>query len=221
MCGRFVTTISPELLVKIFGLQGLPDFEPRFNVAPSQHVWVVRSVGDHNRLDLMKWGLIPSWSKDTAIAAHTINARCETVAEKPAFRHAIKKQRCIVPAAGFYEWQHSKGHKQPYYVRMVNSGLMAFAGLWEKWKSEDDEDFLETFTILTTSANELITPIHTRMPVILYPEDYDLWLDTTMHDPEQLQRLYQPFPPDLLTAHKVPDLVNNPRFDSPACIAQV
>ena len=127
----------------------------------------------------------------------------------------------ICNIAGFYEWQHFEGHKQPYFIRMANSGLMAFAGLWEKWKSAEDEDFLETFTILTTSANELITPIHTRMPVLLHPEDYNLWLDQNMHDPEQMQRLYQPFPTDLLTAYKVPDLVNNPRFDSPACIAKV
>jgi len=161
------------------------------------------------------------WAKDSAIASHTINARCETITEKPAFRHAIKKQRCIIPAAGFYEWQNVEGHKQPYFIRMLNNGLMAFAGLWEKWKGAGDEDFLETFTILTTSSNDLIAPLHTRMPVILLQEDYDLWLNRNMHDPEQLSRLYQPFPSDLLTAYKVPDLVNNSRFDSPACIAQV
>ena len=221
MCGRFVTNISPEILAKIFRLKEVPHFEPRYNIAPTQQVWVLRSDGDHNRLDLMKWGLIPSWSKDPAIASHTINASCETVAEKPAFRHAIKCRRCIVPAGGFYEWQHFEGHKQPYFIRMLNSGLMGFAGLWEQWKSAEGEDFLETFTILTTAANELIAPIHDRMPQILDPEDFDLWLDPSMHDPEQLLPLYKPYPADRLTAYKVPNLVNNPRFDAPACIVQV
>lgn len=221
MCGRFVTDVSPELLAKTFGLKEIPHFEPRYNISPTQQVWVVRSDGDHNRLDLMKWGLVPSWAKDQTFASHTINARCETITEKPAFRYAIKKQRCIVPAAGFYEWQHFDGHKQPYFIRMVNSGLMAFAGLWERWKREEDEDFLETFTVITTPSNELIAPIHDRMPLILHPEDYVLWLDRNLHDPEQLTRLYQPYPSELLTVYKVPDLVNNPRFDSPACIAKV
>jgi len=169
----------------------------------------------------MEWKPIPSRTKDTALPNNVINADGETDVDKPASCHAIKSQRCIVPAGGFYEWQHFEGQKQPYFIRMVNSGLLAFAGLWEKWESAEDEDSLETFTILTTAANALIAPIHGRMPLILDPEDYDLWLDPNLHDPEQLLPLYRPYPADQLTAYKVPNLVNNPRFDAPSCIVHV
>jgi putative SOS response-associated peptidase YedK len=183
-------------------------------------VAVVRNHGEHNRLDLLKWGLVPSWSKDLSFGSHLINARSETVAEKPTFRHAIKYRRCIVPTSGFYEWDHSGGKKQPYYIQLADQSPMCLAGVWESWKAPDGSE-LETFAILTTSANKLVEPIHDRMPVILYPDTFNLWLSHNMHDPEQLQLLYQPFPAEEMHAFKVPDLVNNPRFDSPACIAQV
>jgi putative SOS response-associated peptidase YedK len=220
MCGRFVTDIPPEELAKIFGLIEAQKIEPRFNVAPTQLVGVVRNQGDHNRLDFLKWGLVPSGSKDLSFGSHLINARSETVAEKPAFRHAIKYHRCIIPTSGFYEWAHSDPKKQPYYIRLADHSPMCLAGLWESWKAPDDSE-LETFTILTTTANKLVEPIHDRMPVILHPDTFSLWLSHNMHDPEQLQPLYQPYPSAEMTAHKVPDLVNNPRFDSPACIAHV
>ena len=224
MCGRFTSLLSPELLVAIgalFGVQMPESVEPRYNLAPTQQVWVIRNEGDHNRLDLMKWGIIPSWAKDPKIGSQLINARCETVSEKPAFRQAVKYRRCIVPAEGYYEWSHVDDKKQPHYIHMADNGLMALAGLWEQWKQPGEEKLLETFSILTTVANELVAPIHDRMPVILHPDDYGLWLSRNMHDPDQLCRLYQPFPPNLLDAYKVPDLVNNPKFDSPTCIAQV
>jgi len=194
--------------------------EPRYNVAPTQQVAVVRSAGEHKTLVLMSWGLVPSWSEDTKIASHTINARSETVAEKPAFRHAIKYNRCIVPVSGFYEWKPVEHHKEPYYIEMANHAPMCLAGIWEKWNAPD-HSVLETFSILTTTSNSLLAPIHDRMPVILHPGDFNLWLSKNMHDPQELERLYNPFPSEQMTVYQVPDLVNNPRFDSPACIARV
>jgi putative SOS response-associated peptidase YedK len=220
MCGRFVANIPADVLKEIFALIETPQLAPRYNVSPTQQVAVVRNQGDRNRLDLLKWGLVPSWSKDLSFGSHLINARSESVAEKPTFRHAIKYRRCIVPTSGFYEWDHSGGKKQPYYIQLADQSPMCLAGVWESWKSPDGSE-LETFAILTTSANKLVEPIHDRMPVILHPDTFNLWLSHNMHDPEQLQPLYQPFPAEEMRAFKVPDLVNNPRFDSPACIAQV
>jgi len=220
MCGRFVADIPADFLKGIFSLIETPRIEPRYNVAPTQQVAVVRNQGDQNCLATLKWGLVPSWSKDLSIGSHLINARSETVAEKPSFRHAIKYRRCIVPTSGFYEWDHSGGKKQPYYIQLADHLPMCLAGLWESWTSPDGNE-LETFAILTTSANKLVESIHERMPVILYPDTFNLWLSHNMHDPEQLQPLYQPYPAAEMTTHKVPDLVNNPCFDSPACISQV
>lgn len=222
MCGRFVTNIPPEVLAEIFGLIEAPKIESRYNVAPTQNVGVIRCCGDssRNRFDVLRWGLVPSWSKDLSFGSHLINARSETVAEKPTFRHAIKYRRCIIPTSGFYEWDHSGGKKQPFYIQLANFSPMCFAGLWESWKSPDGSE-LETFSILTTSANKLIEPLHDRMPVILYHDTFNLWLSPNMHDPDQLNSLYIPYPPTEMIAHKVPDLVNNSRFDSPSCIIQI
>ena len=224
MCGRFTSLLSPELITAIRELFGVPvpdSVEPRYNIAPSQQVWVVRQEGDHNRFDLMKWGLIPSWAKDPKIGSKMINARSETVQEKPSFRHAIKFRRCIIPAAGFYEWMHTGDKKQPYYIRMADGSPMLLAGLWEQWKRLGEQNLLETFTILTTEANDLVAPLHDRMPVILRTNDCNLWLSHSMHNPEQLQGMYQPFPSNLLEAYKVSDLVNNPRNDSPDLLSQL
>ena len=227
MCGRFTSLLSPELMASMRELFGVPvpeEAEPRYNIAPTQNVWVVRNEGDHNRLDLMKWGLVPFWAKDPSVGSQMINAWCETLAEKPAFRQAIKLRRCIVPAAGFYEWAPPAaegGRRQPLYIRMADASPMFFAGLWEQWKRPGEEGFLESFTIVTTKANKLVSPLHDRMPVILQHDDFGLWLSHNMHDPEQLREMFHPFPADLLEAYKVSDLVNNVRFDSPACIARV
>ena len=218
MCGRFVTIIPADELKKIFDLIENPNIEPRYNVAPTQQVPIVRSSEKHNRLDLLRWGLIPSWSK--VLGTGLINARSETVSEKPSFRSAIKHRRCIVPVSGFFEWKAESGKKQPYYFHIANGSPMCFAGIWETWKAPDST-ILETFSILTTTSNKIIEPLHDRMPVILSPENYPIWLNHNMHDPHQLERLYHPFPEEQMTAYKVPDLVNNPRFDSPACIVKV
>jgi putative SOS response-associated peptidase YedK len=219
MCGRFTLQVAPEVLAKTFDLQEIPDIQPRYNIAPSQLITAIRHLGEHNKLDFIKWGLQPHWASDTTHSP--INARSETVHEKPMFQHAIKYNRCIIPASGFYEWLPTEGnHKQPYYIRLLNSGIMGFAGIWERWNAEDGTE-VETCCILTTSANELMKPIHDRMPVILQSEMYNLWLSRNMHDPLELQRMYKPYPPEQMVAHIVPGLVNNPKFDSPACIVQM
>jgi putative SOS response-associated peptidase YedK len=158
------------------------------------------------------------WVKDKNFGSHIINAGSESIFEKPAFRHAVKYRRCIIPASGFYEWEQSGEHrKQPWFFRMADNSPMCLAGLWESWKAPNGND-LETFAIVTTSANKLVAPIHDRMPVILHPDSFTLWLSHNMHDPELLQPLYEPSPAAIMTSHKVSDLVNNPRFDSPECI---
>ena len=223
MCGRFVTVIPYDELKQIFDLiESKHHTEPRYNVAPTQTVGVVRCCdeSDHNRYDTLKWGLIPSWSKDTSAASHMINARSETVAEKPAFRHAIKFKRCIVPVSGFYEWSRLGGEKHPYYIQLADKSVMCLAGIWEHWKSPEGTD-LETFSILTTTANKLISQLHDRMPVILQPDSFGLWLNRNMHDTHFLQNLYSPYPDDLLSFYEVPKLVNNAKFDSPSCLAHV
>lgn len=220
MCGRFVTNIPAEVIKKKFNLREVPHLEPHFNVTPTQLVAVIRNDGELNQLDLLKWGFVPSWSKDLSFGSHLINARSETVSEKPVFRHAIKYRRCVIPSSGFYEWDHRDGKKQPYCIQMADHSPLCFAGIWETWKAPDNS-VIETFAILTTAANKLVAPLHDRMPVILHPDSFPLWLSKNMHDPEQLQQFYLPYPAEEMNAYKVPDLINNPRFDSPACMAQV
>lgn len=224
MCGRFTSLLTPELLAVIREVFGVttPDFvEPHYNIAPTQQVLVVRRDGDHNRLDHMKWGLIPFWAKDQKIGNSLINARCESVHEKPAFRQSIKSRRCIIPASGFYEWEKIGDAKQPNYIRMADGGIMAFAGIWDQWKVPEDGTFLESFSILTTDANELVAPLHDRMPVILRAENYGLWLDKDMHDPERLKPLYLPCPVDQLSAYRVSPQVNSSRFQGQECVEKV
>jgi putative SOS response-associated peptidase YedK len=160
---------------------------------------------------------VPSWAKDISIGSRMINARSESLPDKPAFRKAVRFRRCIVPASGFFEWKPEGSHKVPYYIRLSNGTPMGLAGVWEAWKTPEGS-FLETFTILTTLANPLISPIHDRMPVILHPDAYGLWLDKDANNPEQLQSLYPPYPADLMTLYPVSTLVNSPRNDNPACI---
>jgi putative SOS response-associated peptidase YedK len=206
-----------ELLAEIFDLPDLPGLISRYNIAPTQAAAVVRSSGNARRLDLLRWGLVPSWAKDISAGSRMINARSESLPDKPAFRNAVRFRRCIVPASGFYEWKPEGSHKIPYYISLSDGAPMGFAGIWEVWKTPEGS-FLETFAILTTSANPLIAPIHDRMPVILHPDTYGLWLDRDVSNPKQLQPLYPPYPTDLLTLHPVSTLVNSPRNDHPACI---
>lgn len=219
MCGRFTLHIPPELLAEIFGLASIHAYPPSYNVAPAQQVPVIRTFADNGRRELafLHWGLVPSWAREPSMGSRMINARAETIWEKPAFRHAIRYRRCIVPASGFFEWQEEGGKKQPLYLRIRESPIMGLAGIWEKWNTPE-EALLETFAILTTTSNQLIEPIHDRMPVILHPREYDLWLDREVTAPEMLKRLYHPYPSELLDICRVSDLVNSPRNNSPACI---
>ena len=215
MCGRFTLQIPPELLANIFGLIEIPEAPARYNIAPSQKVAVIRQNGDgQNRLNFMRWGLIPTWAEDMSIGYKLINARSETVHEKHSFRNAIRYRRCLIPTSGFYEWMGEGKAKKPLYIRLKDGSPMVFAGLWESWKSPQ-KDIVESCTILTTSSNKLIAPIHDRMPVILHPQEYDAWLDREMDDPENLKWLYQPYPFELMEMYPVSHQVNSTNNDGP------
>jgi putative SOS response-associated peptidase YedK len=214
MCGRFTTEIPPELLAEIFGLVEPPAVQARYNIAPTQQIPVVRQdIEGQNRLDHLRWGLIPSWAKDKSIGAKMINARSETVKDKPSFRQAVKYRRCLVPASGFYEWLPVGKVKLPQYIHLKDGSPMVFAGLWETWKSPEEE-VLESFTILTTAANPLLEPLHDRMPVILHHDEYKTWLDRSINDPASLAHLFQPYPADLMEMWAVSPQVNSPKIDA-------
>lgn len=221
MCGRFTLQISPEHLAEIFGLIEMPVFPARYNIAPSQQIAVIRQNGDgQNRLNFMRWGLIPPWADDMSIGFKMINARSETVDEKHSFRHAIRHRRCLIPSSGFFEWVQEGKSKKPLYIRMKDDSLMVFAGLWESWKSPEKQ-VVESCTILTTNSNSLIAPLHERMPVILHPHEFNRWLYRETTDPEKLKSLYQSYPADLMDVSEVSSAVNSPRNDSPDLILPI
>jgi putative SOS response-associated peptidase YedK len=221
MCGRFTQSQRAEVIAKTFQVENVSTLEPRYNIAPTQSVATILQRGDKKtrQFKLLQWGLIPSWAKDTKISSKLINARAETVDEKPAFRNAFKHRRCLVIADGFYEWQsqEAKQRKQPFYCRMNNGGAFAFAGLWESWKDPNGE-VTESCTLLTTDANELMRPIHHRMPVILSPEDYDLWLDPEVQESKVLQPLLRPYAADDMQVYAVSTKVNKAANDQAECI---
>jgi putative SOS response-associated peptidase YedK len=219
MCGRFSQTASPEVLAQQFKITDPPLFTPRYNIAPSQPIAAIRIDPDSatRTLVMLRWGLIPSWAKDPKIGFQCINAKAETVAEKPSFRSAFKKRRCLIVATGFYEWQVQGRTKQPMWIGLRSKRPFAFAGLWEQWTPAEGE-LLETCTIITTEPNDLMAPIHNRMPVILAPTSYDQWLDPTFQHVEPLKALLRPYPSEELTAYSVSTLVNNPRHDAPQCL---
>jgi putative SOS response-associated peptidase YedK len=219
MCGRFTLTDPDQDLAVQFNLPEIPDLKPRYNIAPTQPVAAVRMAPESmvRELAMLQWGLIPFWAKDPKIGSRMINARSETVAEKPAFRAAFRHRRCLVVADGFYEWQKIDGGKQPFYICLQDRRPFAFAGLWEHWKGPDDT-IIESCTLLTTQPNELLRPLHNRMPVILQAKDYDLWLDTEVQQKELLQPLLRAYPPEELEAYPVSRWVNRPQNDAPQCI---
>ncbi len=220
MCGRFTLFEPNESLAGIFGVEAAPWPGPRYNIAPSQQVAAVRiSPGSPGRRDwvLLRWGLVPSWAKDPSIGSRLINARGETVAEKPAFRSAWKDRRCLIPANGFYEWQRRNGRKQPWYIRLRSGKPFAIAGLWERREDPGGEP-LETCTLITTGANDLLEPIHGRMPVILAPTDFDRWLSVSREEVPSLLPLLRPFPAGGMEAFEVGLRVNRPDNDSPDLI---
>jgi putative SOS response-associated peptidase YedK len=220
MCGRFTLAVPAEQVAAQFQLPDAPQLAPRYNIAPTQQVAVVRADEGGRTLSLMRWGLVPSWAKELAIGAKMINARAETAAEKPAFRSAMKQRRCLIPADGFYEWQALPGGKQPFYIHMADGSPFAFAGLWEQWRTPEGP-WLETCTILTTAANELMRPLHDRMPVIIPPEQYARWLDPELRDAGPLQELLAPYAADAMAAMPVSKAVNKVGNDDPGLIAPV
>ncbi len=219
MCGRFTLTADPKTITEAFSGVTVPEqLAPRYNVAPSQPIAVIANNAP-DRVELFQWGLIPSWAKDPKIGNKMINARGETLGEKPSFKAPYKRRRCLVLSDGFYEWRKQPGSKTktPMYIKLQSGQPFAFAGLWEIW-SGPEGDTLLSCTIITTSPNELMADIHNRMPVILPPEAYDRWLDPAERKPTDLDDLLKPYPADSMTAYAVSTLVNNPRNDSPACI---
>lgn len=218
MCGRFTLTVDPKTLAEAFaGVEPPAGLGPRYNIAPSQAVAVIANNNPH-QIEFFQWGLIPAWAKDPGIGNRMINARAETLAEKPSFKTAYQRRRCLVLADGFYEWRkESDKSKTPLYIRLKSGQPFAFAGLWETWQPAGDPPILSC-TIITTTPNELMAEIHNRMPVILSPEVYEAWLDPAEQSPNQLNGLLRPYPAELMTAYPVSKLVNNPKNDAPACI---
>ena len=234
MCGRYSLTTPVEGLRQLFEFPERPNLKPRYNIAPTQEVAAVRAAppaGAHGgasdgpagagegvakrHLALLRWGLIPSWAKDPAIGARLINARAETLAEKPAFRAAFRQRRCLIPADGFYEWQkRAAGPKQPYHIARRDGAPFAFAGLWERWRDPAEGRDVESCTIVTRDANAVLRPIHTRMPVILAAESYDLWLDPEAA-PGRLQALLAAEPGVDLVATAISTRVNKVANDDP------
>jgi putative SOS response-associated peptidase YedK len=218
MCGRFTLATPGQTIAEAFELQAAPALKPRYNISPTQPVAAIRAAGAGRELVMLHWGLIPSWSKDAAIGARMINARGETVAEKPSFRTPFRSRRCLILADGFYEWKRDGERKQPYHVCMADRRQFAFAGLWDRWAPPDGEP-VESCTIVTTAPNELMAPIHDRMPVILPAAAHARWLDPTVREKERLQELLQPFDASSMRAYPVSPRVNNPRNDDRDCIA--
>jgi putative SOS response-associated peptidase YedK len=221
MCGRFVFHADWNVVQQEFSLASSPvDFAARYNIAPTQHVPVITNENPHE-LSLYRWGLIPSWAKDAAIGNKMINARADGIDEKPSYRSAFKRRRCIVPASGFYEWQKGEGKtKTPMFIHLKDQDVFGLAGLWEVWKNADGE-ILRTFTIITTDANDFMRPIHDRMPVILHRKDYEKWLAPDEVPADKLLPLLKPFESSKMTAYEVSRAVNTPSIDEPQLIEPV
>jgi putative SOS response-associated peptidase YedK len=239
MCARFTLTSTSSEVARLLGLEDLPDFEPRVNIAPSEDALVEVLEDGRPQLRSMRWGLIPSWADDPQIGQRLINARSETVAERPAFRAAFRQRRCLIPASGFFEWLHlapepaqaglfgdepkpkaGKVRKVPFYFSLRNGEPFCFAGVWERWNDPAGEP-VHTFSILTTEPNELVRPMHNRMPVILPPEVHGLWLEVGEDEVERLLPLLVPFEAEAMQTHPVTSRLNDPRFKAPDCLQPV
>ncbi|MBI2855805.1 MAG: SOS response-associated peptidase [Chloroflexi bacterium] len=221
MCGRYSLATDVGSLEERFGFEG-PDLphQPRFNIAPSQEVLTVISDGSWKRAGLMRWGLIPSWAKDASIGNRMINARAETLAQRPAFRPALQRRRCLIVADGFYEWMRIGKSRVPMRIILKSGEPFAFAGLWERWRSPEDV-WVHSCTIITTTPNEVMAPIHSRMPVVLSRDAEGVWLDTRIADIASLGHLLVPFSAAAMEAYPISSLVNSPSVDSPEVIARV
>lgn len=218
MCGRYRLSRRKQLIEEYFDAQSEEDWNPRYNIAPTQPAPVIRQHPKEPRraLTLMRWGLIPIWAKDMSDAALKINARSETAATLPTFRDAMKSRRCIVPADGFYEWRRTGGQKQAFCFEVIDGQLFAFAGLWERWKNPNGE-WVKSFSILTTSPNAVTSSVHDRMPVILDRGDYDLWLDPAMTNVEAVTDMLKPYPAAQMRSYPVGPRVNNVTNDDAEC----
>lgn len=220
MCGRYTFTSAPEAIRQLFGYLEQPDFPPRYNIAPTQPIPIVRLAEDVRHFALVRWGLLPSWVKDPKVFSLLVNARGESISDKPAFKSAMKYRRCLVPADGFYEWQRDGERRRPFYVRAKSGSPLAFAGLWEVWTGPNGEE-VETAAIVTTRANGTLSPIHDRMPVIVPPEAFDLWLNCQEVDATTATALIAPAPDDLLEAYEISPAVNRTANDSPRLLDPV
>lgn len=219
MCGRYTSTKPVEVYAELFKARAGSLFvEPRYNIAPTYDVLACRAMPEGRELTLMYWGLIPAWAEDKKIGYRTINARAETVAVKPAYRTAFRRRRCLIAADGFYEWRPGKPRKQPYYIRMKDGKPFAFAGLWERWGEPEGAEPVDSCTIIVTTANELISQRHDRMPVILAPQDYELWLDPEVHDREKVMPLLKTYPEKEMEFYPVGFGVNSPKHDGEGLI---
>ena len=220
MCGRYVITSMPEAIRALFGYAEQPNFPPRYNVAPTQPIPIVRVADGKRQFALVRWGLVPSWVKDPKTFSLLINARGESVIDKPAFRAAMRRRRCLIPADGFYEWRQVGERKRPYFVRLKSGGPFAFAGLWETWSGPNGEE-MDTAAIVTTNANRTLSAIHARMPVIVPPQAFELWLDCANVEATTAAALLAPARDDLIEAYEVSPAVNRVVNDSAALIAPV
>lgn len=225
MCGRYTLVTFREQLAEEFELYEVELMRPRYNIAPTQTLPVIRVLSNDERRQLneLRWGLVPKWAKDPSIGSRMINARSEEAATKPSFRVPLRRQRCLVPSTGFFEWKlvgdegSRRPKKQPYYIHRRDERVFAFAGLWDRWQGSDG-CIVESYAILTTEPNELMRPLHKRMPVIVRPDDYALWLDPKMQDADRLRHLFSPFPSAELVACPVGTRVNSPAHDDTTCI---
>jgi putative SOS response-associated peptidase YedK len=222
MCGRYRLSRSKELLAEHFNVEPDDDWEPRYNIAPTQNVPVIRQHPDRPKRwgSQIRWGLIPAWAKDASIGFKMINARAETVATKPAYRDVLRKRRCLIPADGFYEWAKDGRAKTPFCFTMADNSTFAFAGIWDSWRNPQGQT-VETCSIITTTPNALLADIHDRMPVILPDDAYDLWLDPGFQKPDALCDLLKPFEPTRMRRYEVSSRVNLVQNDDPACAEPV
>ena len=221
MCGRFVLKDNIEDLSSCFQIDNVDDLllEARYNIYPGQNVPVI-IMEKRKKFVMMRWGLVPSWSNDPLIGFQMINARAETLSQKASFKNSFKKLRCIIPCSGFYEWKKlDKKTKVPYFIRLRNGTPFALAGLWDRWNKDGGN--LTTFTIITTTPNNIIEPIHDRMPVILKSENHDMWINPDITDTENISDFLKPYPSEEMELYEISTFVNNPKNDSPECIEPI
>lgn len=227
MCGRFLNSLPAAEMARLFRTKNpLPNWPARYNIAPTQPIPIVRfnTETKERSLDLLRWGLVPHWAKDLSFGARCINARAETISTSPAFRDAFKSRRCLIPASGFYEWKKTGTTKTPYAVVPQGEPVFAFAGLWENWRDKsqgESAEWVRTCTIITGEPNELLAPIHNRMPVILPPEAWGRWLGEETATRDELQEMLRPYPAERMRAYSISTRVNSVRYDDAGLIEPV